>query len=170
MPMIITILSHTPPWVLAVLAILVAFGIRGLRERTLSVGRLLIVPAVFIAWGGISLAHRAGAVPSLLLDWLAAAAAGLAIGWLATRLGGVAINRAEGRVRFPGSPVPLLRNLAIFLAKYALTAASAMAPGLAASLAPWDITVSGVATGYFLGWLARFAAAYRAAAAAHPAE
>lgn len=161
MPGIMTILTHTPLWVFAVLAVLVILGIRGLRERTVSLWRLLIVPAVFIAWGAASLTVRAGAAPILLLDWLATAVVGLAIGWLTTRLNGVMLDRAGGRVRFPGSAVPLLRNLSIFLAKYSLGAAGAIAPGLITTLAPWDIGVSGLAAGYFLGWLARFALKYR---------
>jgi hypothetical protein len=170
MSVVVPILSHTPPWAFAVLAILVFFGVRGLRERTMSVWRLLVVPAVFIAWGGVSLSIRAGAAPALLVAWLAAAAAGFAIGWLTTRLNNAALDRAAGRVRVPGSPVPLLRNLSIFLVKYALAAASAIMPGLAASLAPWDIGVSGLAAGYFLGWLARFALRYRGAATAMAAR
>jgi hypothetical protein len=161
MPSPIAILTHTPLWVFGVLAILIVFGIRGLHERTLSLSRLLIVPAVFIAWGGASLAMRASTAPVLLAAWLATASIGFGVGWLTTRLGGVVIDRAGGRVHLPGSPVPLVRNVSIFLVKYAFGVASAIAPGLVASLAPWDVGVSGLATGYFLGWLARFALKYR---------
>jgi hypothetical protein len=56
-----------------------------------------------------------------------------------------------------GSVVPLMRNLAIFTAKYGLTVAITIHPTQRAILAPWDIAVSGLAAGYFFGWLIHLA-------------
>jgi hypothetical protein len=48
MDAILRIVQKTPFWVLALLAIPVVLGIQALKARTISVWRLLIVPAVFI--------------------------------------------------------------------------------------------------------------------------
>jgi hypothetical protein len=115
---------------------------------------------VFIVWGVLTLLQRAMGAPILALDWVVAAAIGGAIGWTTTRLDGARFDRAAGRVKLPGSALPLARNLIVFLAKYGLAVAAAVVPAEAARLAWWDVTVSGLAAGYFLGWLGRVFAAY----------
>jgi hypothetical protein len=160
---ILRIVQHTPLWVLAVLAVLIVFGVQALRQRTVPIWRLVIIPGVFIAWGIISVVSRSATFPILIVDWLITAAIGFAIAWWAARLDGVQVDRAVGRVLVPGSAVPLIRNLLIFAAKYCLTAAMAVAPALQFALSPWDIGVSGLSAGYFIGWLVRFAIRYREA-------
>ncbi len=48
----------------------------------------------------------------------------------------------------------------IFWAKYAIGVSLAMRPDLGSQLKLLDIAVSGLATGYFLGWLFCFRRAY----------
>jgi hypothetical protein len=158
-----TILAHTPWWVFAVLAVLIVTGIQALRPRVIAAWRLLIVPAIFIAWGIASVSIRASAVHSLGLDWLAAVVIGGAIGYALTRSDAFAFE-ADGRVvHVPGSPVPLLRNSLIFAARYTLAVAAAFAATAAAhaELITLDVVVSGLASGYFVGWIARAARAWR---------
>lgn len=161
MPNILNVLQSTPWWVFALFALLMWLGFQALRPRALPIWRLLIVPAVFIGWGVTSLALQAVSTPMLIVGWSVAAVIGAAIGWTTTRLEGVRIDRARRSVSLPGSPLPLIRILLIFAAKYGLAIAVAIAPALRADLAVWDIAVSGAAAGYFLGWLARLASAYR---------
>ena len=156
------IVQHTPAWAFALLAFLIWIGVQALRPRILPLWRLVLVPAAFIVWGVVSLLGRTAAAPLLGVDWLVTAAIGVALGWWTTRLDGVEIDYAASRVRVPGSRVPLVRNLSIFAVKYGLTAAMAVAPALRPSLSPWDIGVSGLSAGYFIGWLLRFALKYRA--------
>lgn len=173
MTALLTLIHSTPPWAFAVLAALIVLGIQALRTRIVPLWRVLAVPSAFILWGVIALESRSSAAPLLALDWLATAGLGLALGWLATRLHGMRVDPSGASVELPGSIAPLLRNLAIFAAKYALTAAITVAPASAAALVPWDVAVSGLSAGYFIGWLGRFARKYRAtrraAAKARPA-
>jgi hypothetical protein len=159
----LAILQNTPPWVFVLGIVLATFGVQALKPRGIAVARLLIVPLVFMAWGLISLVIRASDTPLLAVVWLACGAAGLAIGWCVTTLHGVLIDRAARRVSVPGSAVPLVRNLSIFVVKYALGAAMAMAPAWHVNIAFCDVGVSGLTTGYFAAWLLRLALLYRAA-------
>ncbi len=165
----LAIIRHTPLWAFALLALLIWLGVQALRPREVPVWRLLLVPSAFIGWGVVSLMAKAATAPLLGVDWAVTAAIGVAIGWWTTNLDSVRIDYAENRVRVPGSAIPLVRNLSIFLVKYCLTAAMATAPALRGGLLPWDIAVSGLSAGYFIGWAVRFALAYRAAGRVRPA-
>jgi hypothetical protein len=157
MPGIFDILRNTPLWVFALFALLAWLGIQALRPRTVPLWRLLATPVIFIGWGVVSLALRSS--PILIADWLVAALIGAGIAWTTVRLDTARID--GGHVTMPGSVLPLIRNLLIFSAKYAIGVAIAMAPGASADLAIWDIAISGLSAGYFAGWLTRLALAYR---------
>jgi hypothetical protein len=161
MPGILNILQNTPLWVYAVFVLLMWFGVQGLRPRTLPLWRLLITPAIFIIWGIASLAVRSISSPLVVADWAATLAAGAVIAWTMSRLDNVEIDRGRGAVSLPASALPLIRNVLILSAKYGLGVAAAMMPARRSELALWDIAVSGASAGYFLGWLARLALAYR---------
>ena len=156
------ILQGTPWWVYALLALLVYLGLQATRPRAVAWRRALVTPAVFILWGLTGLLPRIGGAPLLALDWLAAAALAGGLALTTVRLD-LAVDRERGVARLPGSAVPLLRNLAIFAAKYGLAVALARHLADPATLAIWDVAVSGAATGWFLGWVARFGLAWRTA-------
>jgi hypothetical protein len=168
MPNMLAIVQHTPLWVFALFAVLVVLGVQSLRRRTVPVWRLVLLPVTFIGWGLITLAGRSVEAPALLVDWLVAAAVGLAIGWMTTRLDTMTVHPGRRVVDVPGSVMPLVRNLVIFAVKYGLSAAEAIAPARQASLYPWDVGVSGLMAGYFVGWLVRFAVRLRANTAQGP--
>lgn len=160
---IASILHGTPGWVFGLFAVLVVLGLQALRTRSFAPWRLLVVPAVFIGWGLATLAVRSAASPALAAAWAGGALAGIAVGWLATRPDAVRFDADSARVTVPGSAATLLRNMSIFGAKYGLAVAMARAPEHAFALLAWDGGVSGLAAGYFFGWLLRVGAQYRAA-------
>ena len=157
----LAILQHTPPWVWGLLALLVGLGIVATRTRRIALRRALVTPLVFMAWGVSSVAQLAG--PVGLAAWLAAGALGVMIGLATTRLDTLPVDRARGLVTLPGSWLPLARNLAIFLARYGLAVAAALAPAARDRLVLWDLAVSGLSAGYFLGWLGVLVRHYRRA-------
>jgi hypothetical protein len=161
----IAVLENTPPWVLALFAVLLWLGIQRLNPRVVPVWRVFLTPAIFVAWGIATLAMKAAASFPLALDWLLLASAGSVLALVAVDLSGLGVDRARGLVRLPGSRLPLIRNLLIFGAKYAIGVTVARHPEWSTSLAPVDVAVSGLALGYFLGWTTRFVRAHRRAAA-----
>ena len=141
------ILTHTPAWVFALLAYIVWQGVGALRPRRVPLWRLLIVPAAFVAMGvsRVLLGMAAGSWPLVA----AVAFAGLAI---ATGPRLLVVDRASGLVTRPGSPVPLIRNVCVFLLQYAVGIMTALHAGDQGADALISRAVSGATAGYFIGW------------------
>jgi hypothetical protein len=158
-----SILQGTPWWVYPLLALLVALGLQASRPRSIPLARVLVTPAIFIAWGIVSLVARPSFSSGLALDWLITACCGGALAMLTARGDAMRVDRERQVVHLPGSWLPLARNLLIFAAKYSLAVAAALAPTARDQLALWDIAVSGASAGYFLASLARIVLLYRAA-------
>jgi hypothetical protein len=160
------ILRGTPWWVFLLAAVLVWLGLRSLRPRVTTVVRVLVTPTVFIAWGLASLIAGGGSSTTLALVWLLAAVAGVAFAALTVRMKELLVDRVHRLVLMPASPLPLVRNVLVFSAKYALAVAAIMHPEARGQFAVWDVAVSGASAGYFFGWVVRFTLAYRKTAIA----
>ncbi|MBE7369018.1 DUF6622 family protein [Ramlibacter pallidus] len=151
---IVPILRNTPAWVWVLLAGLLALGIGQLRDRTASLARVSLLPAamtVFSVWGTFSALaaspHAAGAAAA----WLGAAA--IAFGLLAPGRAAAQFDPVRRSYRLPGSVVPLLLIVGIFLVKYGVGVELAMAPRRIEE-APFAWTVAalyGAFTGLFVG-------------------
>lgn len=125
---LLTILQHTPAWVWALLAALVALGLSQLRQRRVAPLRLLILPAVLLGLGLWSMAGVFLHLPLVALAWLMALAAGATLGWKLPRPAAARWLAEEQRLLLPGSVLPLLVILAIFSLRYASGVAMALHP------------------------------------------
>lgn len=155
---LVPVVRNTPIWVWGLLASLLALGISQLRDRTASLARVSLLPVVmtivsvsgtFSALGGTP--HRAMAI----LVWLAAAA--LAFALLAHGRSAAQYDAALRVYRLPGSVVPLLLIVGIFLVKYVVGVDLAMAPQLVRDT-PYVLTIAalyGAFTGVFVGRASR---------------
>ncbi len=112
-------ISHTPVWVWPLLALLIWLGIAAMRTRSIRVARLIVLPVVFL---GLSIAGLFTS-PLPLIEaigiWLAGLALGSLLGRLIAPRAGVTIDRANRRLTVPGSVVPLILILVIFIGRYA---------------------------------------------------
>jgi hypothetical protein len=159
------ILTHTPLWVWALLALLVWLGGLGLKRRRMALRRVTIIPIVFILWGLSGLAARPFDAGTIAALWLGGLILGAALG-LATGPTLLGVDRTRREVELPASWWPLARNLIIFFAHYALIVAAAILTAQKAMLLQADIAVSGASAGYFIGWAVVLLRRYRAASAA----
>ncbi len=157
------ILSHTPLWVWALLAVLIWLGSRGLKRRRMALRHAALVPAVFILWGLSGLAARPFDAAIIAAWWLGGLVPGIALG-LATGPRLLGVDTARRAVDLPASGWPLARNLIVFFAHYALNVATAILTTHKTILLQADITVSGASAGYFIGWFVALLQRYRAAA------
>jgi hypothetical protein len=155
-------LANTPIWVFPLLAYLVWQGYQSLQPRTQPIWRLLIVPLVFFLMGlsRLVLARNDGWEP--LLTWFVAA---LLFASLALVRGPrlLAIDRKNGQVTRPGSPIPLIRNITVFALQYAVAVAAARHLDSHVAVAMIGRAVSGATAGYFAGWTVSLLRTYRAA-------
>jgi hypothetical protein len=155
------ILSGTPWWAFALLAVLLGVGIQQLRPRAVPVSRIALVPAMFLAWGLIALWTRATMAAGIVPAWLVALIVGACLGWATTRVDGLRADPRHGLIHLPGSWTILVASSAVFAAKYALAVSAAMNPEWRAATAVADVAVSGLGAGYFLARLARTLRFYR---------
>lgn len=136
------IASGAPTWVYALLAGLIFLGVRRLRTREVPVVVALLPSIAFFLWSvtGVSaFAHQVGTA-SALGAWLIGAALGGASGVLLPDPRGQRLP--GGRIRQPGSPLPLILYLGVFVVRFACGAWGAIVPAQA-SLA----TAIGIAAG-----------------------
>ncbi len=156
----IAIFTNTPPWVFALLALLIWQGCVALRPSSQPLPRMLIIPAVFFLMGLSRLVLGARSI-ELLLVGVAGAAAFAALA-LTTGPRSVTIDGTTGRIMRPGSVVPLLRNVSIFVLQYAVAVVTAMKLGASWEVAVAGQAVSGACAVYFLGWTIALLRSYRA--------
>lgn len=156
------ILGGTPLWVWGLLALLVWLGSLSLKQRNVALGRVAIVPAVFIVWGLSGVAGRPFDAATIAGLWLAGLIGGGLLG-LATAPRILSADPVARRVTLPASAWPLARNLIFFFAHYALNVAAAILPMHKATLIQATIVVSGCSAGYFTGWSVALWRRYRAA-------
>ncbi len=145
---VVAIITHTPPFVWVILAVLMLRAIRSARARTVSLFGLLLIPALLILGGAASLSIRS---VQDSIGWAVMAVIWLPIGFF-TAPHPTEIDRAARTLRVPASIVAPVRLLLIFLVRYGLAVAIAMHPDRRAELTFATNLFSGGVAGYYLGW------------------
>ena len=157
-----TVLQKTPTWVWGLLAGLLALGGSQLVARTASLTRVAVMPVamtLFSVYGLVSAFGSSGQVLGALAAWMAAAAvvATLTLALWPTPPTGTRYLAASRSFHIPGSPLPLLLILGIFLTKYLVGIEMAMQPTLSHD-ATFDLEIAalyGVFNGLFIARSAR---------------
>lgn len=132
MPSILDILAHTPLAVWIALAAIVMIGLRQTRTLKMSAGRVWLVPLV-VGAASLAGALRGFAGAGQLLTgtcW----AIGAALGFLSNRsldLPRRVSANADGSFTIGGSMAPLLLFVTVFMVRYVVNVALAIAPALA---------------------------------------
>ncbi len=165
--MLYQIFSHTPHWVWILLLALLWLGVKQAATRTASLQRITVMPVVMIGLSLYGTVTAFGAAPWVLLAWLAAAGVMGALVLQRPLPQATHYNPLERRFTIPGSWVPLMLIMGLFLTKYGLGAATSMHPALA--LNPNFSVFFGALYGAFSGvFLARAVRLWRKALATHP--
>ncbi len=172
--MLVQIITHTPTWVFALLALLAWLGGKQLRAGSAHLYRVVGMPLAMVGlavYGVVSAFGASSAGGLALACWATAAAATVAV--VARRPLDAAVRYDAAARRFfqPGSWVPLALMMAIFGTKYAVGVALAFHPEWTrqAGFALGISTLYGLFSGVFAGRalrLWRLAAQHRPAVAA----
>lgn len=147
------IAASTPLWVWGLLAALVALGLSQARPRQVGLPRLLVLPLALGAFSLHGLVADFGGSPAVLGSWLVAALAMVLAVAPRPLPAGVAYDATMRRFALPGSWVPMLLILGIFLCKYTVGVSLAIQPALKAQAgyALAVALVSGIFSGLFAG-------------------
>ncbi len=152
-PMIAQILINTPVWVWGLLAVLLVLGFSQTRSRTAGLARVALLPVGMGALSMYSAVSTFGASPVVLGIWLTTAAALALVISQIPAAGGARYDSASRQFHIPGSWVPMVLIIGIFLTKYAVGVSLAMHPALKSqtnfSLAV--LSLYGVFSGIFMG-------------------
>jgi hypothetical protein len=157
--MFIAIVQHTPGWVWALLAAMVALGLWQTRARKMSPMRATILPLVLIALSLSGVLRAFGHLPIALGGWAVGVGTTLAFARSASTVRGASWSNRTGQLHVPGSWLPLMLIVGLFSIKYFAGASLAMNPGLAT-----DATFAGLCSlgyGSFSGVFAARALALR---------
>ncbi|HEX8578351.1 MAG TPA: DUF6622 family protein [Allosphingosinicella sp.] len=160
------IATGAPGWVYILLAALVALGIRRLKTRETPLLVALIPSAAFLIWsvvGASAFAAHTG-VALAVAAWVAGALCGGASGVFLPEPRGERL--ANGRVRQPGSWLPLILYICVFLVRYACGAWGAIVPAQANMATAIGIAVGAAMTARLVIGVIR----WRAVPAASPAR
>jgi hypothetical protein len=152
--MLIQIVTHTPVYVWAILALLVYRGVVAMREREMTIRKLFIIPVIMLALSLQDVMAKFGADFMPLSAWAGGAVITILLVWKLSSAG-ISAGASPGSVRVHGSWAPLAMMMAIFFTKYATAVTLVVRPQ--ASHDPLFSTVVcallGVWSGYFLGGL-----------------
>jgi hypothetical protein len=147
--MIVEILEHTPVWVWIVFGALMLLGLQQSRTRDVSIARATILPIVMIVLSLSGVIGAFGSVPLALLAWAAGVGLSLTLVGRAVAVRGAARSTRPGHLMIPGSFIPVMLILAVFITKYSAGVALAINPSLATNTAV-AVTLSAV-YGLFAG-------------------
>jgi hypothetical protein len=143
------VLARTPSWVFALFVSLLAVGIRQMRDRQVSLGRLTVMPLAMVTFSLYGVGSDFGVRPIPIAAWATTVlfVMCLMLRWSAP----VAVVDTEtGLVHVPGSAIPLVLMMAIFALRYIAAVALTMKPELREeSLA--GAALYGALTGLFAG-------------------
>jgi hypothetical protein len=158
--MLIQILTHTPLYVWVILAFLLWRGAVEMRDRELTLRRMLILPLVMLGLSLNDMALKFDMGMVLVAAWVTGCAVAMLLAWRFGRTR-IAAGTAPDCVLVRGSAMPLILMLAIFLTKYITSIVLVIQPQLAHQLAvaATICLVFGVFNGLLLGRLARMAGA-----------
>lgn len=160
--MLLQIVQHTPTWVWGLFVGLVALGLSQARARDVSLARMTILPLVLLALSFTGVVSTFAHATIAILAWGVGVTAAIAFGRRFLIVRGASWSPETGLLHVPGSWLPLVLIVALFLIKYGVGATLAMHPTMAA-----DTTFGaccGLAYGSFSGLFAARALGLRSLA------
>ncbi|CDM91081.1 DUF6622 family protein [Xenorhabdus bovienii] len=135
MPQYITIIKDTPIWVWILLVFLVIRGVKALSNREMSIGRIFLLPTVFLVWGIHSVLTETYFSNLSLVMMGIGLIFGTTIGWILWRSQPRLRKKTNSNLIIrPGTPLTLIVIMITFVSKFIMTALLSIYPILLHSL------------------------------------
>ncbi len=145
--MMIEIMTHTPIWVFGLLVGLIYFGLVQSRTRAVPKMRLAILPIVMIGLSLTGILSAFGVSWIAILVWVKAFGIVMLVSKKIKPNGQITFSITTQKFTVPGSWIPMILMMAIFMTKYAVAVTLAKNSQLSHSLS-FIIGVS-----FIYGWL-----------------
>ncbi|PRC94385.1 DUF6622 family protein [Solimicrobium silvestre] len=148
------VLTHTPLWVWAILALLIQRGLVAAQPNSVTLPRLFLLPLIFTVLGAMGLARTGSLLPAALVAAAAGLVLGAAAGWgLFAGQSGYVWDQQSGQLQRPGSWLMLVCSLVAFVLKFGLATVAGWQPELLAGTGGALLTglVPGIASGLLWG-------------------
>lgn len=159
---ILSILTGTPWWVFVIFGYVLFIGLKATRPHTVPLMRLFILPIIFNIWSLVNFITSTYAPVFQLALWLGMLLLGLAIGYFIHSKRTIVVDHTAMTVHLPGSWIPLILIMSIFIVKYyfgyACSTASSQAECAAYRL--YSSYFSAFASGILLGNVTHIAKNY----------
>jgi hypothetical protein len=167
--MLTQMMTNTPHWVWGLLVVLLWQGLKQTLPRTASLKRITLMPVAMTALSLYGTVSAFGATPAVLLVWLGAASVMAMVVQQHALPESTRYNPMNRTFALPGSWVPLVLIMGLFVTKYVVGAVSATQPALAhgSNFALCFSALYGAFSGVFLSRSARL---WRLALASNPAR
>lgn len=153
------VLGGAPAWIWLLLVALIGLGVRRLRTREVPLAVALIPALAFFGWslfGAAGFAASAGAATARTA-WVGGLAAGALSAMLLPETRGIRLP--GGRVRQPGSRLPLALYLTVFVARFVCGAWAAINPAQATIALATGVAIGAAMTGRLVTNIARWRSA-----------
>lgn len=158
-------LSSIPPWVFAILLVLLVLGYRQSRTRLVAPGSVAALALAMFCLSLYGVVTAFGVRPAPLASWAAGLAVSIAAGGRV--FGPQGLSRVAGSVQVPGSWLPLGLMLGIFVAKFVLGFATGVGSPIVRE--PWFIAAASFVFGLLSGgFVARALVVHRFATSSGP--
>jgi uncharacterized protein with PQ loop repeat len=141
------ILSKIPVWVLPLFIGLVFLGIRQSRTRIIAPGTFTAVAIAMLVFSVYGVVTTFGFTPVAVLGWTTGVVAAVLCG--KALFGPSGLTHAAHAVSVPGSWVPLVLLLSVFVAKFVLGFATAVQSPVVVQ--PWFVATASLALGVLSG-------------------
>ncbi len=163
---IVSLVKGTPWWVWGTFVYVVAVSVYFLQDRTSSLRRLVLAPAIFLIWSLISIKGHYGLTVYSVGMLLCGAAIGAVFGWFFSvahppRI----VDKSKAIFILPGSAAFLGILVSFFLLRYIRGVAFSLNPALMQEprIILLDLVFSGLLVGFLLGRVAMYLNIYRKA-------
>mgnify|MGYP003383545634 CR=1 FL=1 len=164
--MLTGILQNTPYWVWGVFVLLLVLGLMQTRKRSVSRFLVFLLPLIMIPLSFYAIASTFGITPLPIVTWLVGiAAAFVSNAFVFQAPGGVRYLDSLGKFEIPGSWIPLLLMMTIFLARFVIGFTRAVNPALVGTnlFAGVVAAILGFCSGLFAARAMKIISAQRAA-------